>query len=366
MRRMIAVGAALVLAVAVIGCQTTRGVHTIPVTRDYQQLEQVDLKETAALVQKAHGVGAQHFAPYEYHTANAYLAIALEEKGESDRPGMWDYAALAKDAASAAVSKGGITEVPPLNMPEDEEACQAEFERLKARYSELDREKAIQVSPVIYANVVSALSEAEHELAEPRHWPSAARVMDGVEANISTIWAQDVDGDGIIDMKDGAPWAPEDKDGFEDSDGIPDPDNDKDGILDLDDVKPMDPETKNRWHDFDGAPDAYPELEAIHFESASHALSNDAKGYLRGIAELVIEWPELKLHLSGHTDNRHTEDYNIKLSQRRAEAVRDYLAANGGPADQLVVTFHGETQPCADNKTAKGMAQNRRTTLTFE
>ncbi|MBP7309816.1 MAG: OmpA family protein [Candidatus Cloacimonetes bacterium] len=66
---------------------------------------------------------------------------------------------------------------------------------------------------------------------------------------------KDTDGDGIIDSKDGAPNDPEDFDGYQDSDGIPDLDNDKDGIPDVRDGAPMDPEDRDGFQDNDGIPD---------------------------------------------------------------------------------------------------------------
>jgi outer membrane protein OmpA-like peptidoglycan-associated protein len=65
----------------------------------------------------------------------------------------------------------------------------------------------------------------------------------------------DRDGDGILDEDDQCPDQPEDKDGFEDSDGCPDPDNDKDGIPDVNDECPNEPEIKNGYKDEDGCPD---------------------------------------------------------------------------------------------------------------
>ncbi len=315
---------------------------------------------------QAHRVGAQHYAPYEYYSAEMYLAHSYAERSENDRRGEWDYATLAKQMAEAAVSKGGIPDGGELMMPENRDGAVAEFERLKAKYQELDKEKAIEVSPVLYAHVEAALSAGEHEILECSHYPEGIRYLRTVEADIDTIWSQDVDGDGIVDMKDGAPWAPEDKDGFEDEDGVPDPDNDQDGVLDLDDVMPNDPETINRWHDFDGAPDAYPMLETIRFASGSATLSSDAKGYLRGIAELLKEWPELKFHIKGYTDNTASETYNQKLSERRSAAVQKYLTDHGAPAGQIVVSSHGEGAPVADNGSAAGRAENRRVEVILE
>ncbi len=65
----------------------------------------------------------------------------------------------------------------------------------------------------------------------------------------------DNDNDGILDINDGAPLEPEDSDGFQDEDGIPDPDNDGDGILDVNDLAPNAPEDMDGWQDDDGVPD---------------------------------------------------------------------------------------------------------------
>lgn len=64
--------------------------------------------------------------------------------------------------------------------------------------------------------------------------------------------------------------------------------------------------------------------------------------------------------ITGHTDSTGKPDYNQQLSQKRAEAVRDYLISLGGDASKMEVAGMGETQPIADNKTAEGRAKNRR------
>jgi hypothetical protein len=68
----------------------------------------------------------------------------------------------------------------------------------------------------------------------------------------------DVDGDGIMNDFDRCPDVPEDRDGFQDDDGCPDPDNDSDGVPDVQDKCPNEPETKNGFQDLDGCPDTAP------------------------------------------------------------------------------------------------------------
>jgi OOP family OmpA-OmpF porin len=67
-----------------------------------------------------------------------------------------------------------------------------------------------------------------------------------------------------------------------------------------------------------------------------------------------------KVRITGHTDNVGKADYNMKLSLRRAEAVRDYLVSLGADAGKLQVSGEGLTKPVADNSTAEGRAKNRR------
>ena len=67
--------------------------------------------------------------------------------------------------------------------------------------------------------------------------------------------------------------------------------------------------------------------------------------------------------LAGHTDNKGSRGYNVRLSQKRAESVRDYLVSKGIAADRMVAKGYGPDKPLATNDTEEGRAQNRRTEL---
>lgn len=82
------------------------------------------------------------------------------------------------------------------------------------------------------------------------------------------------------------------------------------------------------------------------------------------IAEDMKNDPSLKVEIQGHTDSIGSEKYNMKLSQRRANAVRNYLIKKGGISpDRLTAVGYGETRPVASNKTKEGRAKNRRVEL---
>jgi OmpA-OmpF porin, OOP family len=82
------------------------------------------------------------------------------------------------------------------------------------------------------------------------------------------------------------------------------------------------------------------------------------------IAMKIKKDPKLRVEVQGHTDSVGSDKYNMGLSMRRANAVRDYLMKKGGiPADRLTAVGFGESKPVAPNTTAAGRAQNRRVEL---
>jgi len=179
----------------------------------------------------------------------------------------------------------------------------------------------------------------------------------------------DNDGDGIPDGIDKCPNEPEDKDGFQDEDGCPDPDNDGDGIPDVRDKCPNEPETFNNYKDDDGCPDEIPAavkkftgvIEGINFKTASAEILPGSYVILDRAIKVLQDYPEVNLEISGHTDNRGKADYNRDLSQRRAESVKTYFVQRGISSDRLQAIGYGLTRPIADNRTQSGRATNRRT-----
>jgi OOP family OmpA-OmpF porin len=75
----------------------------------------------------------------------------------------------------------------------------------------------------------------------------------------------------------------------------------------------------------------------------------------------VKKYPDTKVSVVGFTDSRGDENYNMKLSQRRADAVKKYLVDSGNvKADMIAAEGRGEADPVGDNKTKDGQFQNRR------
>ncbi|MBN1885985.1 MAG: OmpA family protein [Candidatus Krumholzibacteriota bacterium] len=176
---------------------------------------------------------------------------------------------------------------------------------------------------------------------------------------------QDTDNDGIPDDMDKCPLKAEDQDGFQDEDGCPDLDNDIDGILDVDDQCPNEPETFNGYEDTDGCPDERPIeakfiLRGINFESGSSALTPDSYGVLDQVVKSLMAYPEVRVEIRGYTDSVGSEESNQRLSEKRANAVRQYLSNAGIAVDRVIAKGYGEADPIAPNTTAAGRAENRR------
>lgn len=75
------------------------------------------------------------------------------------------------------------------------------------------------------------------------------------------------------------------------------------------------------------------------------------------------QWGKVNIEVAGHTDSRGSDEYNMSLSQQRADAVRNYLIKKGIGADRLTAVGYGESQPVADNATDEGRFKNRRVEL---
>jgi len=177
----------------------------------------------------------------------------------------------------------------------------------------------------------------------------------------------DNDQDGVLDPNDKCPTEAEDKDGFEDEDGCPDPDNDGDGILDVDDECPNEAETKNGKDDEDGCPDLVRVvgdqikiLEKVYFATGKAKILKKSNELLEQVAGVIKSKPDMKVRVEGHTDDVGKDAKNMKLSQKRADSVKDFLIKEGVLEAALVAEGKGETTPIADNSTKEGKAQNRR------
>lgn len=209
----------------------------------------------------------------------------------------------------------------------------------------------------------------------------------------------DKDGDGIADKDDACPdtaglvafqGCPDtDKDGIPDKDdkcpkeagpkannGCPYLDTDKDGLLDKDDdcptvVGPISnkgcpiPVVVNKITR-EVVEKLRIQARSIFFNSGKSTFKTDdaaTEASLIAIKEILLAYPDNKFIIEGHTDSDGANDANMRLSQDRSNAVRDYLIDKGVKSDNLTAVGFGETKPVTTNKTAAGKARNRRTEI---
>jgi outer membrane protein OmpA-like peptidoglycan-associated protein len=101
----------------------------------------------------------------------------------------------------------------------------------------------------------------------------------------------------------------------------------------------------------------------VLFDFNKYTLKPGAREKMAKVSGILLAYPGLKIQVEGHTDAVGSEEYNLKLSQQRADSVRDYLVAQGVPAPGVTSIGLGKADPVATNDTAAGRQQNRRVEL---
>ena len=216
-------------------------------------------------------------------------------------------------------------------------------------------------------------------------WQTAGWDTDNLPENCGGKTDGDADGDGVLDSKDQCPGTPNgvavdatgcpldsDGDGVTDADdecpGTPNGvavndkgcpfDTDGDGVYNYKDKCPETP--LGRTVDANGCEIQFNISGAVLFDTDSATLRPEAHAVLDNLFKQLASSGVTQLTVIGHTDSRGAEEYNQKLSERRANAVRQYLINKGANPDGIGARGMGELAPIASNNTAAGMQKNRR------
>ncbi len=104
-------------------------------------------------------------------------------------------------------------------------------------------------------------------------------------------------------------------------------------------------------------------LDNVHFDVDKASLRQSSYAQLNELFDYLQHHPDIIAEIAGHTDNTGTAAHNLKLSQDRANTIRNYLLKKGIKADRLSAKGYGATEPVADNSTEQGKQLNRRTEL---
>jgi peptidoglycan-associated lipoprotein len=101
-------------------------------------------------------------------------------------------------------------------------------------------------------------------------------------------------------------------------------------------------------------------LAAVLFDYNQFNIRDDQRAFLQRNADYMRRWRSVRVAIEGHADQRGTSEYNQALGQRRANAVREYLAGLGLAADRMIVVSKGEEEPVCRDDTEACHARNRR------
>ena len=104
---------------------------------------------------------------------------------------------------------------------------------------------------------------------------------------------------------------------------------------------------------------------SVTFGFDSSDLTMQARNALNDVSSVLTQYPETRVNIAGHTDSTGDAGYNQQLSERRAQAVGNYLSQSGVASNRLYMNGYGENQPVASNETEAGRAQNRRVEITL-
>ena len=321
---------------------------------------QQNVRQVRAIAKEARDNGAYNCAPRELALAETHLEFASAELDQGDYFRARDHLQIADENARIAhrLSPRDRCVGPPPVGDKDGEGIPDNVDKCPNEPEDKDGFQDADGCPDP-DNDKDGIPEVEdqcpHEPEDQDGFQDAAGCPD-----------PDNDADGIADINDKCPNEPEDKDGFEDADGCPDPDNDKDGVPDTSDKCPNEPGPA----DNNGCPKKYEHIvvtqekielkQKIFFDTNKAVIQPRSFSLLDEIASVLRSRPTMAVRIEGHTDSRGSRAHNLKLSQARADSVRQHLVGLGVEPSRMEPIGYGPDQPIETNKTVAGREKNRR------
>jgi OmpA-OmpF porin, OOP family len=320
-----------------------------------------------SLVAKARENGAERCAPVELAMAESHVAFAKEDLDEGDPFRAREELTIAEKNAREAVRKSPKdpcapkVEVAAAPAPGDTDGdgITDDVDQCKGVPEDLDSFQDEDGCPDLDNDGDGIVDGSDQCPLEPED-------KDDLDDDDGCP-EEDRDGDRIADPKDKCPGEPEDRDGFQDEDGCPDCDNDGDGVPECPQVVDQCPNKAAN------TPDGCPEYklvkvtpkkieikQTIYFETGNATIKPVSFPLLDEVSTVLTDNPEIQVRIEGHTDDRGNNEYNMRLSQDRTEAVRSYLVGKGVDVSRMEAKGYGESAPIGTNKNEAGRAKNRR------
>ncbi len=299
----------------------TAGAHTVtnPITRN--EHTPLELYEAENAIRIARAAGADKYAPEIMSQATLDLRNATDIDGSKHRDEKMEITHAreavqrAEDARLVALRKQAAERQAATVAAKNEAEHQAQQAQVQAQQAQLQAQQAAlqtQQAQAAKAEADAARARAEAEAAEARaraaeanqSAQSAMQVREKLREQLNTVLATSESARGlIVNMSD------------------------------------------------------------VLFDTGKYTLKPDTKISLAKVAGILLAYPGLKVQVEGYTDSVGSDEYNQKLSEDRAGAVKDFLVSQGVPADSMTSQGFGKTHPVADNATTAGRAQNRRVNL---
>jgi outer membrane protein OmpA-like peptidoglycan-associated protein len=336
-----------------------------------------ELYEAQNAVQLARVAGAQKYASDSFQKAQDALQQSL--KYQVQKPGQKPVITMAREACLRAEDariialraeraealenerQAGIARENAEKQKADEARMHAEDEARARRQAELDRLQAEQAK----AEALTMAQNAQHDAENARMEKAAAdrakaeALQAKADADQARMAAERARADAVTQQQLLAGEADRAKMAAADSDRMRMKAEQDQAALRQQLLDQFNSILQTR----DTARGLIVNMSDVLFDTARYTLKPGAREKLAKVSGIILGHPGLKIQVEGHTDSVGGDEYNMKLSDNRAGAVRDFLVAQGVPSSAVTSQGFGKTMPVADNSTAAGRQQNRRVEL---
>lgn len=302
----------------------TAGRHTVlhPITRD--ERSPLELYEAVNAVQIADAAGAEKYAADTMATANTALQNAQDtDRRKSDRK---ETITFAREAVQSAEDARIIT-IRKIKAEDD----------AAARQARLDAEQAARQSQ---ADAQQAQAEAQQQATQRAQADAAAAQAraDAAESEARAQKARDAQQAAEQSAQQASEQAEQVRERLKQQ---------LNAVLQTTET----------------ARGLIVNMSDVLFDFNKYTLKPEAREKLAKVSGILLAYPNLKLQVEGYTDNIGSEEYNQKLSEKRADGVRDYLVSESVADANVTAAGYGKSNPVADNSTNSGRAENRRVEL---
>jgi outer membrane protein OmpA-like peptidoglycan-associated protein len=318
--------------------QETAGRHTVlnPITRD--ERSPLELYEAVNAVQIADAAGAEKYAADTMATANTALRNAQDiNRRKSDRK---ETITFAREAVQSAEDARIIT-IRKIKAEDDAAVRQARLDAEQAaRQSQADAQQSQLAAQQSQLAAQQAQADAQQQAAQRAQADAAAAQAraDAAESEARAQKARDAQQAAEQSAQQASEQAEQVRERLKQQ---------LNAVLQTTET----------------ARGLIVNMSDVLFDFNKYTLKSEAREKLAKVSGILLAYPNLKLQVEGYTDNIGSEEYNQKLSEKRADGVRDYLVSQSVVDANVTAAGYGKSNPVADNSTSSGRAENRRVEL---